>query len=120
MLAGDSYVVLDTDSSTKGRYTVAPEGAMISGAGDTETIISKVEKLYSRIERVRDHAMLNSAQETRLFYDQINMIIDCQARLNDHLDSLKTASVGSYDTIIKEIEDSIQEIEELISGIQST
>ncbi|MEL6538387.1 MAG: hypothetical protein AAFQ98_23400, partial [Bacteroidota bacterium] len=95
-------------------HTETPEKNMFSGSSQTGTIISRVEELYDRLEMIREDSNAMSADEKRNYYEHLNAITNKQTKLNAHLDSLKTASVSSYDTIKREIEEGILEIEMLL------
>ncbi|HAA16430.1 MAG TPA: hypothetical protein DCE41_33890 [Cytophagales bacterium] len=114
MFTGDDFMVLSDNSPLAGLHTNTPDKSVFSGSGQTGTVISRIEELYARLEMIREDSNAMSADEKRNYYEHLNAITNKQTELNEHLDSLKTASVSSYDTIKRKIEEGILDIELLL------
>lgn len=115
MFTGGEIVIED---STILADVGSPAGVMFTGTQHTESVISRVEALYARLEQIREDSNSMAPQEKRVYYDQLNAITDKQTALNKQLGSLKTASVSSYDEIKNKIEESILEIEMLLTQMR--
>jgi len=114
MFTGDDFMVLSDNSPLAGLLTETPEKSTLSGPSQTGTVISRVEELYARLEMIREDSNPMSSDEKRNHYEHLNAITNKQTELNARLEALKTASVGSYDTIKREIEEGILDIEMLL------
>lgn len=114
MFAGENMLAVGVAPRQSRTINNTPEKVMFTGTDKSDSVISRVEHLYARLDKIREDSSRMSADEKREYYDHLNAITNKQTELNASLDSLKTASVSSYDGIKEEIEEHIQSLENLL------
>ncbi|CAN5353733.1 hypothetical protein BH23BAC1_BH23BAC1_44470 [soil metagenome] len=73
-------------------------------------VITRIEKIYSRIDNVKDLSYKINNQHRYDYYEYMNMLTQKRIQLENKLEELKHSSANTYDEIKEDVEIKLAEL----------
>lgn len=81
-------------------------------------VITRIEKIYSRIDNVKDLSYKINNKHRYDYYEYMNMLTQKRIQLENKLEELKNSSASTYDEIKEEVEIQLVELSVVLLQIR--